>query len=45
MRILNIKPGPKVGTTLNQLFEEVLDNPELNTKEYLEKRVLEIAGD
>ncbi|MDQ3098730.1 MAG: HDIG domain-containing protein [bacterium] len=43
MRILNISPGPKIGEVLNQLFEEVLDDPGKNTKEYLEKRVKEIA--
>jgi putative nucleotidyltransferase with HDIG domain len=42
MRILNIKPGRKIGETLSQLFEEVLDDPERNTREYLEKRVVEI---
>ncbi len=41
MRILAIPPGPKIGQTLNQLFEEVLDDPAKNTKEYLEKRILE----
>ena len=27
---------------MNALMEEVLDNPEKNTEEYLEKRVLEL---
>jgi tRNA nucleotidyltransferase (CCA-adding enzyme) len=44
MRILNIKPGRQIGEILNQLFEEVLDEPEKNTKEYLEKRVLELKS-
>ena len=39
MKILNIKPGPKIGMLLNILLEEVLDEPEKNKKGYLEKRV------
>lgn len=31
--------GPKIGLILNALMEEVLEDPKLNTKEYLEKRV------
>lgn len=42
MRILNIKPGPKVGELLQKLFEEVDENMELNNKNYLEKRVKEL---
>ena len=36
-------PGPKIGLILHALLEEVLDNPKLNTKEYLEKRTLELS--
>lgn len=32
---LKLKPGPKIGYILHALLEEVLDNPELNTKDYL----------
>lgn len=32
---LSLTPGPQLGQLLNQLFERVLDNPELNTKENL----------
>jgi poly(A) polymerase/tRNA nucleotidyltransferase (CCA-adding enzyme) len=32
---LKLKPGPKIGYILHALLEEVLDNPDLNTKEYL----------
>lgn len=32
------KPGPEIGWTLNALLEEVLEKPELNTEEYLDKR-------
>ena len=39
MKILNIKPGPKVGEILNALFEEVADNPKKNTREYLLGRI------
>lgn len=43
MRILSIGQGKKVGEILNQLFEEVLDDSNKNDKEYLEKRVKELA--
>lgn len=36
-------PGPKIGFVLSALLEEVLDNPKLNTEEYLEKRALELV--
>lgn len=39
---LNVKPGPRMGWILNSLLEEVLDNPEKNTREYLDKRVGEL---
>lgn len=39
MKILGIKPGPKVGQVLKELFEEVIEDTSKNTKEYLEKRV------
>ena len=42
MRILGIAPGRQVGEILNQLFEEVLDDLEKNTREYLEKKVREV---
>lgn len=38
MKILGIPPGPKVGQVLAILLEEVLDDPSLNTAEYLEKQ-------
>lgn len=37
------KPGPRIGWLLHALLEEVLDDPALNTKDYLEKRVGELA--
>jgi putative nucleotidyltransferase with HDIG domain len=39
---LNVTPGPKIGYILHSLFEEVLDNPEKNTNEYLLKRAGEL---
>lgn len=35
MENLELKPGPQLGKILNELFERVLENPELNTKEVL----------
>lgn len=37
MKILNLKPGPKVGEILNKLFEEVVEKKLPNTKEALFK--------
>lgn len=44
MEILKIKPGPKVGEILNKLFEEVADDPKKNKREYLLKRIKELAS-
>ena len=38
------KPGPRFGWTLHALLEEVLDDPKLNTAEYLEKRAGELMN-
>lgn len=35
MNQFQLKPGPKIGQVINQLFELVLENPELNNKETL----------
>ncbi len=43
MEIAEEGPGPKVGWILHALLEEVLDDPTLNTKEYLEKRARELS--
>ena len=40
---LEIPVGPVIGLTLNALLEEVLENPTLNTPEYLTKRALELS--
>jgi len=39
MRILKIKPGPKVGQILNILLSEVIENPKKNEKKFLEKEI------
>ncbi len=44
MELLHIPPGPKVGQLLSVLLEEVLDDPALNTEEYLHARVKELAA-
>lgn len=38
MQEFSLKPGPKIGVILNNLFEKVIDSPELNTKETLLKK-------
>ena len=39
MKILNIKPGPKIGKVLQKLFEEVDEDLSKNTKEFLLERI------
>lgn len=43
MEVTEEKPGPRLGWLLHALLEEVLDDPALNTAEYLEKRVGELS--
>ena len=43
MQALDIKPGPKVGKILNQLFEEVMEDKLPNEKEKLLERTKELA--
>lgn len=43
MEILDIVPGPKIGQILNALLEEVLEDPTLNTEEYLSKKAIELS--
>jgi putative nucleotidyltransferase with HDIG domain len=38
MKILKIEPGPKIGAILDVLLSEVIEDPKLNTDEYLKKR-------
>lgn len=40
MRILQIPPGPRIGLLMQALLNDVLSEPEKNTKEYLEPRLL-----
>lgn len=40
--ITNSNPGPKIGHILHVLLDEVLDDPEKNNREYLEKRTREL---
>ena len=42
MKILKIAPGPKIGAILDVLLSEVIEDPELNTVEILEKRASEL---
>ncbi len=39
---MGLEPGRKMGWVLHALLEEVLDDPKLNTREYLEKRAREM---
>jgi tRNA nucleotidyltransferase (CCA-adding enzyme) len=43
MEITGEKPGPRIGWILHALLEEALDDPAINTIEYLEKRAKELA--
>lgn len=38
MEVTHETPGPKIGYILNSLLEEVLEDPKLNTTEYLESK-------
>ena len=42
MEVTHETPGPKIGFILHALLEEVLENPTLNTEEYLNKRSKEL---
>jgi poly(A) polymerase/tRNA nucleotidyltransferase (CCA-adding enzyme) len=42
MNTLHIKPGPKIGAILDVLLSEVIENPELNTKDILLSRSQEL---
>lgn len=42
MNVLHMKPGPRMGWTLNALLEEVLEDSTKNTVEYLSDRVGEL---
>lgn len=42
MEKFHVNPGPKLGWTLNALLEEILDDSERNTAEYLDERTAEL---
>lgn len=42
IKLLAIEPSPKIGAILDVLLSEVIEDPKLNNKEYLEKRSLEL---
>lgn len=42
MEVTKEAPGPKVGFVLHALLEDVLEDPKLNTEEYLENRAKEL---
>lgn len=44
IKSLDIAPGPKIGKILNILLDEVLDDPENNTKEWLGQRARELGA-
>jgi tRNA nucleotidyltransferase (CCA-adding enzyme) len=43
MDVTHVTPGPKVGYILYALLEEVLEDPKLNTREYLEERAIKLS--
>jgi tRNA nucleotidyltransferase (CCA-adding enzyme) len=43
IKILNIKPGPKVGQILDILLGYVLNDPKKNKKDFLEKEIKELG--
>ena len=44
MKLLNIKPGPKVGDILQKLFDKVEKDPTLNTKVNLKKLAKQLSS-
>lgn len=42
MTQFHMEPGPRLGWTLSALLEEVLEDPTLNTQEYLDSRTKEL---
>lgn len=44
IKTLDIKPGPKVGEILQKLFEEVLEDPSKNNREYLLERIKQLMS-
>lgn len=44
MESFHVKPGPRVGWTLNALLEEVIEDPSKNTQEYLKEKTAYLLG-
>lgn len=44
MDVTQETPGPKIGYILHALFDEVLENPEKNTEEYLDSKAKELVS-
>lgn len=44
MEVTHATSGPKIGSVLHALLEEVLENPKLNTEEYLENKAKELIN-
>ncbi len=42
MKSLDIKPGPKIGAILDVLLSDVIEDPGLNNKKYLEGKSREL---
>jgi tRNA nucleotidyltransferase (CCA-adding enzyme) len=45
MKVLKIKPGPKIGEVMGKLFEEVIEDTSKNKREYLLSRIKELGPD
>lgn len=43
MKELGMKPGPRIGKILNQLFEEVMEDSKKNEREYLLSRIRQLG--
>jgi poly(A) polymerase/tRNA nucleotidyltransferase (CCA-adding enzyme) len=44
MEQFHVEPGPRIGWTLNALLEDVLEDADRNTEEYLDKRTQELLA-
>ncbi len=44
MEVTGMGPNPKIGLVLNALLEEVLEDPKLNTAEYLEEKAKKLVA-
>jgi tRNA nucleotidyltransferase (CCA-adding enzyme) len=44
MEMFQVKPGPRIGWTLNALLEEVLEDSALNTEAYLDERTAKLLA-